>query len=217
MARDLLRSQKDRYVDVRAGWAVCLCHHEDRGEWTVRHSLKIGALMVTALLFGHHAYANPCPPGNPPTNCAPPSGALLDLAGTPVPHTYQQYSTSFVASNASTNVSFSFREDPAFLGLDDVSVTTGSGPNLLTNGDFSPARSVRMLRQAGPTSTLSVPPPRALWRAAVPRRAQRINYYRDGAVQATTGSPRLSQPLLAARIPSASGWTITAASQRSPT
>jgi hypothetical protein len=123
-------------VDVRAGWAVCLCHHEDRGEWAVRHSLKIGALMVTALLFGHHAYANPCPPGNPPTNCAPPSGALLDLAGTPVPHTYQQYSTSFVASNASTNVSFSFREDPAFLGLDDVSVTTGGGPNLLTNGDF---------------------------------------------------------------------------------
>ena len=38
--------------------------------------------------------------------------------------------------NASTNVSFSFREDPAFLGLDDVSVTTGGGPNLLTNGDF---------------------------------------------------------------------------------
>ena len=54
--------------------------------------LKIGLLAAVALLLGHHAYANPCPPGNPPTNCAPPPGAILDLAGTAIPHgAYQQY------------------------------------------------------------------------------------------------------------------------------
>jgi hypothetical protein len=206
MARDLLRSQKDRYVDVRAGWAVCLCHHEDRGEWTVRHSLKIGALMVTALLFGHHAYANPCPPGNPPTNCAPPSGALLDLAGTPVPHTYQQYSTSFVASNASTNVSFSFREDPAFLGLDDVSVTTGGGPNLLTNGDFE-SGPLGANAPAGWTylNAFGAAAAGVVASGGSPARTADPTTIAMGQSRRTTGSPRLSQPLLAARIPSASG------------
>jgi hypothetical protein len=100
------------------------------------NSLKIGLLAGFALLIGQQAYANPCPPGNPPTNCGPPAGAILDLNGTAVPHTYQMYSTSFTATNASTNISFAFREDPAFLGLDDVSVTTGGGPNLITNGGF---------------------------------------------------------------------------------
>jgi hypothetical protein len=75
--------------------------------------MRIGLLAGLALLLGHQTYANPCPPGNPPTNCAPPPGAILDLNGTPVPHAYQQYTTSFTATNASTNISFSFREDPA--------------------------------------------------------------------------------------------------------
>lgn len=52
------------------------------------------------------------------------------------PHSYQTYTTSFVATAASTNISFAFREDPAFLLLDNVSVTTGGGSNLLTNGNF---------------------------------------------------------------------------------
>jgi PEP-CTERM motif len=96
----------------------------------------VAVLGTLACMLPGQASANPCPPGNPPTNCAPPPGAILDLNGTPVPHTYQQYTVSFVASNPSTNISFSFREDPAFLHLDDVSVTTGGGPNLLVNGGF---------------------------------------------------------------------------------
>lgn len=100
-------------------------------------ALRAGALLVVGLLAGHAALANPCPPGNPPTNCAPPSGAILDLNGTPIPHSYQNYTVDFTATNASTNVSFSFRDDPAFLGLDDVSVTPkGGGSNLLTNSGF---------------------------------------------------------------------------------
>src|SRR6267143_5528651 len=96
-----------------------------------------GALMGTlACLLADQAFALPCPPGNPPTNCAPPPGAILDLNGQPVPHVYTQFSVMFTATQASTNISFSFREDPAFLGLDDVSVTTGGGPNLLVNGGF---------------------------------------------------------------------------------
>ena len=154
----------------------------------MRHSLKIGALVVTALLFGHNAYANPCPPGNPPTNCAPPPGALLDLAGTPVPHAYQQYSTRFVASNASTNVSFSVREDPAFLGLDDVSVTTGGGPNLLTNGDFE-AGPVGANAPAGWTylNAFGAAAAGVVANGGSPGPHSGTNYYRDGAVQAYDG------------------------------
>jgi hypothetical protein len=82
------------------------------------------------------ALANPCPPGNPPTNCAPPTGALLDLNGSAIAHTYTQYTASFVATDALTNISFALREDPAFLFLDDVSVSTGGGANLLVNSGF---------------------------------------------------------------------------------
>ena len=89
-----------------------------------------------AVLLATQAFALSCPPGNPPTNCAPPTGAILDLNGTPVPHQYTQYFTSFVATGTTTNLSFAFREDPAFLYLDDVSVTTGVGSNLLLNPGF---------------------------------------------------------------------------------
>jgi len=105
--------------------------------------MKIRILVVLAIMlwvvdlpFVDQALANPCPPGNPPTNCAPPPGAILDLAGTAVPHQYTPYSVDFMAVAATTNISFAFREDPAFLLLDNVSVTTGGGPNLLLNGDF---------------------------------------------------------------------------------
>jgi hypothetical protein len=95
------------------------------------------ASLALLLAFGPQAFANPCPPGNPPTNCAPPSGpVILDLSTQAVPHGYQQYTASFVAGVTTTQISFAFREDPAFLELDNVSVTTGGGPNLLTNGNF---------------------------------------------------------------------------------
>jgi hypothetical protein len=61
-----------------------------------------------------------------PMNLPPPGGAILDLNGTPVPHTYTQYTTpAFIATSTSTNISFSFREDPAFLSLDDVTMSGG--------------------------------------------------------------------------------------------
>jgi len=98
--------------------------------------LKQVALSAAALLLAGHALANSCPPGNPPTNCAPPTGAIMDLDGTAIPSTYTKYTTSFMAVATTTNLSFAFREDPAFLFLDDVSVTLGAGPNLLTNPGF---------------------------------------------------------------------------------
>ena len=95
-------------------------------------------------LFSGQGLALPCPPGNPPTNCAPPAGALLDLDGTTIPLSYQQYSPlnypqlRFIASTTrSTTLSFVVREDPAFLFLDDVAVfdvTTGTPVTLLNPG-----------------------------------------------------------------------------------
>jgi hypothetical protein len=74
---------------------------------------------------------------NAQNNEPPPAGpVVLDLNGTPVPHTYQQYTTSFTATATQSFISFAFREDPAFLSLDDVSVTLGMGPNLILNGGF---------------------------------------------------------------------------------
>ena len=102
-----------------------------------RRLLFLVLAAFSVFVFGTEAFANPCPPGNPPTNCAPPTGAILDLAGTAVPHTYTLYTVDFVATATSTNISFAFREDPAFLELDNVSVQlNGAGANLLTNGDF---------------------------------------------------------------------------------
>jgi hypothetical protein len=99
------------------------------------NSLKI-SLGAAVLLLASQAFANPCPPGSPPTNCAPPPGAILDLDGTAIPHQYQQYTLTFMATSATTNVSFAIREDPAFIFLDDVSLTLGAGPNLLLNPGF---------------------------------------------------------------------------------
>jgi len=98
--------------------------------------LQFALLATMTLALASQAFALPCTPGNPPTNCDPPPGAILDLHGMPIPHSYTQYSVNFVATANSTNISFAFREDPAFLFLDDVSVTTGGGPNLLLNGGF---------------------------------------------------------------------------------
>ena len=154
----------------------------------MRSILRLGPLAALALLLANQAYANLCPPGNPPTNCAPPAGAILDLNGTPVPHTYQQYSVMFTATDATTNISFSFREDPAFLGLDDVSVTTGGGPNLLVNpgfeagivGNNAPVGWTYLnafgAAAAGVVSTNPSPGPHT-----------GVDYYRDGAVQAYDG------------------------------
>jgi hypothetical protein len=100
-------------------------------------NLKLALMAASALVLVNQAQAGTLPPGDPGTNNPPPAGpVILDLAGTPVPHVYTPYMVSFVAANATTNLSFAFREDPAFLSLDNVTMTTGGGPNLVLNGDF---------------------------------------------------------------------------------
>lgn len=75
-----------------------------------------------------------------PVNQPPPSGNVIySLTGQTISSSYQTATISFMPSATTTNLSFAFREDPAFINLKNVSLvdtTTGSG-NLLTNGDFS--------------------------------------------------------------------------------
>jgi len=84
-----------------------------------------------------------------PVNEPPPAGAFLNLAvpnsdgsgnTITVPHSYyQSYTADFTANVPNTNLTFAFREDPAFLSLSNVSLinlTTSSG-NLLLNGNFA--------------------------------------------------------------------------------
>ena len=70
-------------------------------------------------------------------NAAPPSGPLVqDLAGSALPTTYTNYVATFTATTTSSVVTWAFRNDPGYFALDDASVTTGGGPNLLTNAGF---------------------------------------------------------------------------------
>ena len=92
-------------------------------------NLKLALMAVSALVLANQVQAA----SNDP---APAGPVILNLDGTAIPHSYTQYTASFVAANATTNLSFAFREDPAFLMLDNVSMTTGGGANLVTNGDF---------------------------------------------------------------------------------
>ena len=99
---------------------------------------KIGLTQSHARAFAAAEEVNTCS-----GNCPPPSGAILDLNGTPIPGggngSYQQYTATFTASLASTAITLAFRDDPAFLSIAEVSLTDLSHPagNLLTNGDFS--------------------------------------------------------------------------------
>jgi PEP-CTERM motif len=103
--------------------------------------MRLGAIAAAFLALGliaGQAHANPCPPGNPPTNCAPPAGAILDLDGSPILPGYTQYTATFTATGATTNLSFALRDDPAFLFLDDVAVTdqTTFTPVTVANAGF---------------------------------------------------------------------------------
>ena len=70
-------------------------------------------------------------------NNPPPAGQVIfSLDGQPLPHQYTNYSVSFVATDTTTNLAFAFREDPAYFSLDNVTLTTAGGANLVTNGDF---------------------------------------------------------------------------------
>ncbi len=92
------------------------------------------AIMATTALLAC-AFAAPTAMASP-SNVAPPSGAFYSLTGQPLSLSYVNYNTSFVAGSASTFLTFAMRDDPGYILLDDVSLTTGGGPNLLTNGGF---------------------------------------------------------------------------------
>ena len=105
-------------------------------------TLKLALMATSALLVASQAYAANCPGiGNPgSSNCPPPVGnMILNLDTTAITHAYSQYTTaSFTATSATTNLSFALREDPAFLGLDDISMEdlTTSTPVLIANAGF---------------------------------------------------------------------------------
>jgi hypothetical protein len=101
------------------------------------------ALMATSALFvamqAHAAYAPGQVAGPDPTNEPPPTGNIVyQLTGQTVSDTLQTASVIFTATSASTNLSFAFRNDPAFQILTNVSLLQGGvGPNLVTDGDFT--------------------------------------------------------------------------------
>ena len=73
-----------------------------------------------------------------PANLGPPPGPILNLAGQPLPTSFTNYSVTFIAALANTDLLFALRDDPGFLALDDISMvdnTTPSG-NLVVNGGF---------------------------------------------------------------------------------
>jgi hypothetical protein len=73
-----------------------------------------------------------------PINLPPPSGAILDLAGMPIPSTYTLYSVTFTAADPNTDLTFAFRNDPGYFGLDDISMVDNTHPsgNLAVDGGF---------------------------------------------------------------------------------
>lgn len=94
---------------------------------------SLAVLVASAALCASSALAQ--------NNEPPPSGAILDLAGQTVNHgAAVGESVNFTAALTSTDITFAFREDPAFISFSDVSltdVTTGSTTNLILNGNFA--------------------------------------------------------------------------------
>ena len=73
-------------------------------------------------------------------NNPPPVGSILDLNGGVIDHgSASTESVSFVGSVADTNITFAFREDPAFFSFSNVTLidTTHPGGNLILNGNFA--------------------------------------------------------------------------------
>jgi hypothetical protein len=95
-------------------------------------------LVITASFLSVAAMSTAHAAGN---NNPPPAGAILDLAGLPVPHgAAETHTVDFFANVANTNITFAFREDPAFISFGNVSVvdvTTGLATNLILNGTFA--------------------------------------------------------------------------------
>ena len=102
------------------------------------------ATIFTALCFIVTAPAAVWAAGS---NNSPPAGAILDLGGgetgtgpLSVNHgAAVTESVNFAAGVASTNITFAFREDPAFFSFSNVSLVdlTNPGVNLILNGNFA--------------------------------------------------------------------------------
>lgn len=99
----------------------------------MRHMLKVvmGAALAVGFAGSAHALVNNGPPGQA-------YDVVLDLAGTTVGSGYTQYNATFVATNATSTVTFAFRNDPGYFAFDNASVMDITNPssNLLVNGDF---------------------------------------------------------------------------------
>ena len=96
--------------------------------------LPMAALLMSAALCAPRASAQA-------NNDPPPTGAILDLNGQTINHgPAVTESVNFNANLTNTDITFAFREDPAFISFSDVSLTdttTGSTTNLITNGNFA--------------------------------------------------------------------------------
>ena len=79
-----------------------------------------------------------------------PSGSI-GTVDNPVANQNTQYSFSFTPSQTGSNyIGFAFRQDPAFWNFTNVSLTTGSGSNLLTNGNLALGGPVAITTTNGP-------------------------------------------------------------------
>ncbi len=94
---------------------------------------SVAVLLASAALCVPNALAQ--------NNEPPPTGAILDLTGQSVNHgAAVAESVNFTAALTNTDITFAFREDPAFISFSDVSLTnvsTGSSTNLILNGNFA--------------------------------------------------------------------------------
>ena len=95
--------------------------------------LKYSLSSLVPLLLAGQAFASP-------SNVGAPVGAILDLAGQAINHSAAvTKSVNFTAALTSTDITFAFREDPAFISFSNVQLidTTTSSGNLLLNGNFT--------------------------------------------------------------------------------
>jgi len=96
------------------------------------------ALASAALALGASGAAQ----ATTPLNQGPAPGAILDLDGHLIPHDPQAprtYSVDFVAGDASTAVTFAFRDDPNYIAFSNVALIDLTKPagSLVANGDFT--------------------------------------------------------------------------------
>ena len=78
-------------------------------------------------------------------------GGSVGTVDNPVANQNTQYSFSFTPGQSGSNyIGFAFRQDPAFWNFTNVSLTTGSGSNLLFNGNLALGGPVAITTTNGP-------------------------------------------------------------------